>query len=117
MRVYAVVLVILLLIDAFCAQTDDTTKKKKPSKKGKESSRKGKENVERPLLGLGFHSSKTEAEARKAFQHYDKGKKGYITPEELQQDDLFQDADTNKDNKLSYEEFRRVMPKLKPKYA
>ncbi|KAK7376679.1 hypothetical protein VNO80_02093 [Phaseolus coccineus] len=58
----------------------------------------------------------------KAFQYFDKDDKGYITGDELREaitehqrgeeaaiDDVFEDVDSDKDGKINYEEFMRMM--------
>ncbi|KAL9230698.1 hypothetical protein vseg_006015 [Gypsophila vaccaria] len=74
-------------------------------------------------VSLHLHKMANDEHLRKAFSYFDKDANGYIEPEELQNalmedglddcaniaNDIFQEVDTDKDGKISYDEFVAMM--------
>ncbi|KAK9699168.1 hypothetical protein RND81_08G156800 [Saponaria officinalis] len=74
-------------------------------------------------VSLHLHKMAHDEHLRKAFSYFDKDANGYIEPEELQNalmedglddcaniaNDIFQEVDTDKDGKISYDEFVAMM--------
>lgn len=88
-------------------------------------------NFREYVIGLSLiaNPANTEDTLQRAFQLFDKEKKGYITQEELEiilcsaftmdveeAGELFYHADTNKDGKITYEDFKAYAEE-KPEYA
>ncbi|KAH9614135.1 hypothetical protein KSS87_018681 [Heliosperma pusillum] len=74
-------------------------------------------------VSLHLHKMANDEHLQKAFSYFDKDSNGYIEPEELQNalmedglddcvnvaNDIFQEVDTDKDGKISYDEFVAMM--------
>ncbi|XP_076448987.1 lysophosphatidylcholine acyltransferase 2-like isoform X2 [Babylonia areolata] len=88
-------------------------------------------NFREYIIGLSLIANPANSEdtLRQAFQLFDKDNKGYITQEELEiilcnaftmdadeADELFSQADTDKDGKITYKDFRTYAEE-KPEYA